>query len=109
MKVKLNRQKRTDSDIKPWRESFPFAVNRRGLLTHRVKNVSTIYCRGEKSHHHVGYLCGNGCCFELDEVKTVLVEKPPSDRLLCSFCEAVAQRKQLPSGDKLAGTSTSAC
>ena len=106
MKVKLKKCRHSESwsnNTTEWRESFPFAVNPRGLLTHRVRGVATHLRGGKKSHHSVTYLCGNCSFFSLEQEPDVLVEKPPKDRLLCSTCEFVAQKKKLPSGDKLAG------
>lgn len=89
--------------VRPWSESPPFVVNRRGVLTHRVKHV-TNYLRGVVvSHCHADYLCGNGCNFDPNDTLAVLVPDPPADRLLCDFCEAKARRNKLPSGDDLAG------
>lgn len=102
-KIKLKPRRRTVKGSKPWRESYPFAVNPRGILTHRVRHVTTHFRGGEKSHHSLTYLCGNCCCFSLGDETEVLVSKPPKDRMLCAFCEAAAQRRKLPSGDKLAG------
>lgn len=94
---------RKDDSLVPWERSPPFAVNPRGLLTHRVRYVTTYSRNGELSHYAVNYLCGNGTCFNPSTVNDVLVFDPPKDRMLCDFCESKAQRKRLPSGDKLAG------
>jgi hypothetical protein len=86
-----------------WTRALPFAVNPRGVLVHRVRHVTTHLRNGVESHNSMHYLCGNGCCFELDSEDDVLVSDPPADRLLCQRCEDVAQRNSLPSGDQLAG------
>ncbi len=88
---------------RPWTRSPAFAVNPRAVLTHRVRHVSTTVWNGEDSHHHVTFLCGNGCNVDLEAIADVLVADPPRDRLLCDFCEAKARRVRLPSGDELAG------
>lgn len=83
--------------------SPPFAVNPRGVLTHRVRHLTTYYTDGRLSHHHADYLCGNGCNFRPDAMAEVLVANPPAGRLLCDYCETRARKKKLPSGDALAG------
>lgn len=90
-------------DVHGWDEAPPFAVNPRGVLTHRVRHVTTFF-RGEKdSHHHIDYLCANGCNVDADAIFDVLTTEPPDDRLLCSFCEVRVQYEGLDSSDKLAG------
>lgn len=87
----------------PWQSAPPFVVNKRGVLTHRVRHVTAIFYGDEVHHRHADYLCGNGCNIDLEDIDTTLVFDPPKDRLLCSFCEAKAEREQLPNGDTLAG------
>lgn len=86
-----------------WTRSLPFAVNPRGVLIHRVRHVDTILYGDKEHHHHINYLCGNGCNVDLDAIDDALVSDPPTDRLLCEFCENKAARAELPSGDVLAG------
>lgn len=86
-----------------WTRSPAFVANPRGILVHRVRHVSTYLRDGQESHHHVDYLCGNGCNIDLDAVADALVADPPRGRLLCDFCETKARRLELPTGDKLAG------
>lgn len=90
-------------DTSAWGESPAFAVNPRGILIHRVRHVTSYHRDGKDSHHHVHYLCGNGCNVEPDIIYDVLVADPPEDRLLCDFCEVRAAREELPNGDTLAG------
>lgn len=91
------------ANMRPWTEAPPFAVNPRGVLTHRVRHV-TMYLRdGKESHHSIHYLCGNGCNVSPDAVDDVLVSDPPEDRLLCDHCESIAARRELPSSDELVG------
>lgn len=99
----LHREERTDFGQLAWTRSPPFVVNPRGVLIHRVQHVTTYLREFVESHIHASYLCGNGCNFDPEDVADVLVFDPPTDRLLCEFCEAKAKRKQLPSGDELAG------
>lgn len=102
IKVKRSRA-HGNYDMIAWTRSPPFAVNPRGVLTHRVRHVVTIlYCMKER-HHHIDHLCGNGCNVDLDAIDDALVADPPKDRLLCQRCEEVARRHELPSGDQLAG------
>ncbi len=94
-------------EVTAWLKAPPFAVNKRGVLVHRVRHVTTHMRYGSggwaESHHSMHYLCGNGCCFELGSEDETLVSDPPKDRLLCEACERVAARQKLPTGDKLAG------
>lgn len=85
-----------------WTFSPPFVVNPRGILTHRVRYVRSLFWGDKLSHHHADYLCGNGCNIDVDDIAEVLVSDPPADRLLCARCEAMAAREDLPSGDALA-------
>lgn len=98
-----NRYHHMNGTFKAWKKSAAFAVNPRGILTHRVKHVDTIMHNGKKSHHHVHYWCQNGCNFEVGYENEVLTDKPPKGRLLCHFCENNAQAKRQPNADKLAG------
>ncbi len=100
--IKPCRYWRHSDDVFSWRKSPAFAVNVRGILIHRVKHVVTILWHGKESHYHVGYLCGNGCNVDLDNIEETLVADPPRNRLLCENCELRAKREKLPSGDKLA-------
>lgn len=89
-----------------WKRAFPFAVNPRGILIHRVRDITTYCWDGVKSHHHVTYWCGNGCCFDLSGPRgpeEVLQASPPKDRLLCVYCEMRATIAKEKSADKLAG------
>lgn len=101
MKIKL--QDRSFGDSKAWRESYPFAVNPRGLLVHRVRSINTHYRCGVKSHHSATYMCGNSFCFDLGSENNVLLASPPKDRLLCHACEAIVAKRGLVGSDKLAG------
>lgn len=91
-----------DGTCKIVKKIKPFAVNPRGILTHRAKCVDTFYRDGKPHHHHVDYWCGNGTCFSLGD-KDVLTDKPPKDRLLCRFCESNALAAQQKSSDKIVG------
>lgn len=92
-----------DEHVFRWLQSPPFFLNPRGVLVHRVRHVQTYFRAGTETHHSVGYLCGNGCCFDLDSTDSRFYDDPPQDRLVCAFCEAAAARKGKPSADKLAG------
>lgn len=93
---------RRNGDTLAWDESPAFAVNVRGILIHRVRYVTTYLRDGEDSHHHVHYLCGNGCNVDLDNIVATIVADPPRDRLLCEHCELRAKTFKLPTGDQLA-------
>jgi hypothetical protein len=102
--VKPSRTSRKMSGMVTWRFAPAFCVNPRGILVHRVRHVTTIVRDdGLISHHHVDYLCTNGCNVDRSAIWDVFTSDPPRDRLLCEFCEAMAKRKSLPSGDSLAG------
>lgn len=102
--IELAPQKRSSEvDHFDWEHSPPFFLNPRGILVHRVRHVGTMFRDGKESHHHVRYLCGNGCCFELGAVDDAFFDDPPSDRLVCAFCEAKAARMGEPTADALAG------
>lgn len=80
-----------------WKESLPFVVNPRGLLTHRVKWAATQFT-GDESHTAIGYWCGNQgnrlCDF---------VEVPPQERLVCARCEEMAVAAGEPTSEQIAG------
>lgn len=109
MKIGLKREKRrgrwnNDRFVhKDWKEAEPFFVNPRGILVHRVRYVNAICIDGEDSHNHVTYWCGNGCCFEIEDVKEVFCVSPPEGMLLCQFCEVRATNEEQPKADSLAG------
>lgn len=84
-------------------QGLPFFLNPRGILVHRVRCVETFSRDSRESHHAVGYLCGNGCTFELGNEDAKFFDDPPKDRLVCAFCEAKAERMGQPSSDSLAG------
>lgn len=92
-----------DGSCKIVKRAKSFAVNPRGILTHRTKCVDVYYRDGKPSHGHVDYWCGNGTCFELGFEKEVLTDNPPKNRMLCLFCEAKAQAAEQPKADKIAG------
>lgn len=92
-----------DGTAKIVKKIKPFAVNPRGILTHRAKCVDTFYRDGKPHHMHVDYWCGNGTCYDLDDELSVLVDKPPKDRLLCHYCEVKAIAAGQAKADKLAG------
>jgi hypothetical protein len=105
VKLKVKRQSHRgirEGWLKPWDESPAFAVNPRGLLTHRVKHVETILHDGKTSHHYAIYWCHNGCHVEVGFESNVLTDNPPKDRLLCHFCENNAQANKQLNADKLA-------
>lgn len=78
-------------------QSKPFALNQRGLLIHRVRDVSDVYYAGKVHHQAVHYWCGNQSCGPHD-----LLDVPPKNRLLCARCEGVAVAASQPKASKLA-------
>lgn len=84
-----------------WTKSLPFACNVRGILAHRIRSVTT-HLFEDRRHHHIDYLCGNGCNVDFDRTTETIVDDP-GERLLCDRCEAVAAILKLPSSDTLAG------
>lgn len=92
---------RGSSEQTAWTSAPPFCVNPRGKLAHRVRHVTDYYHGKRLSHHHVDYLCGNGCNVKAGKTNDVLTSDP--DRLLCTNCEKRAVLLKLPTGDELAG------
>ena len=84
---------------KLWLKSLPFNVNPRGILIHRVRQALTIVDNDGPSHDVVHYWCGNQACAG----GVHLVENPPADKLLCSFCELKAVEAGEPTAETLAG------
>lgn len=88
-----------------WKKSPPFFANPRGILTHRVRSITThlhnyhSYGKPDR-HHHVDYCCGGGANSSTCEG---LTDEPPASRLLCERCEQLAIEAGLPSADELAG------
>jgi hypothetical protein len=91
---------RTDFNSTAWEQSPAFYVNHRGILTHRVRYVTTHWKNGEVSHYSVGYWCGNSNCFHDG---SPLVDEPPKERLLCLYCEVKATAAKQKGADKIAG------
>jgi hypothetical protein len=86
MKIKCRPRKVSNNSpiqTRQWSMAFPFNINPRGLLVHRVRNGASHFHRGEYSHDSVTYWCGNSATGE--GVK--LSDSLPSDRLLCAHCE----------------------
>ncbi len=79
-------------DLIAWTKAPAFVVNPRGILIHRVRHVSTFVRNGCESHHHVDYLCGNGCNIDISH-ESVFYDDPPQDKLLCSVCDIRAEIK----------------
>lgn len=94
-------RERDNSPIKSrlWKQSLPFNVNPRGVLIHRVRCAGTCVHDGKYSHDWVHYWCGNQTCGE----GLGLVEVPPTDRLLCVYCEQKAVAHGEPTAEALAG------
>ena len=107
MKIKLfERPKRKNGIIlgmRAWKSGFPFIVNPRGVLVHRAREIHTHQRDGKDSHHSTTYWCGNCTCFEIGSEKDVVVEYPPKERLLCSWCEAKAVAAGEPTAAQLVG------
>lgn len=115
--VPIKRQKRHSSEDAEeargfgrvfWLKAPPFVVNPRGILTHRVRHVTThlrnLAAGGwTESHHSFSFLCGNCTTTKGESIDKYLTDDPPKDRMLCDRCEVIAARQSLPSGDKLAG------
>ena len=100
MKVRLKKTKWPDScrgKQVSWSAAKPFAVNPRGVLIHRVRNGDSHLREGVYSHFSVTYWCGNGSC------EPELTDTPPSDRLLCVYCEDRAVAAGEKTADELAG------
>ena len=102
MKLPLKKQKNIFPGNVAWTSAPPFVQNSRGMLIHRprhVTNCNNLKPRG-KSHLAVYMMCGMGCT---GTTKFTFLDVPPSDRVVCAKCEAIAQEKGLPSADQLAG------
>lgn len=97
------RKYRLCDSFQNWVKAPPFACNPRGQLIHRVRDAATVLWSGEPSHIGIGFLCGNQMNCGIEEVDKVLVADPPKGKLLCVRCELMAQAKNLPSGNDLAG------
>lgn len=79
-----------------WKRSLPFLVNPRGHLIHRVRYVHTTLRYCVWSHDTAIQWCGNLGRGEF-------TDNPPTDRLLCAFCEAKAVAAGEKTTDQLAG------
>lgn len=83
-----------------WKRSLPFFLNCRGYLIHRVRSAKThVDDDGTRRHSSVHYLCGNFTSCDDGE----FFADPPTDRLLCVFCEFAAKKLSMPSADAIAG------
>lgn len=103
MKVKLIQKPRASDTRGPyrhehWAKCEPFAVNRMGLLVHRIKAGQTIV-RNDGSHIAVEYWCGGSSVG--DHGKFEFVGAVPSGRVLCEKCEAFALLANQKSAEKL--------
>lgn len=87
-----------NSKVVYWKKCLPFAVNPRGILTHRVRSVTTFFSRDGTFHHGTHYWCNNQTCADV-----TFHADPPADRLLCARCEAAAASAGQKSSDELAG------
>ena len=106
MKVQLRKETKTGArsywdHIRQWSRSVPFCVNWRGILVHRIRSGRTHIDEvdGSVRHHTVTYWCANGGGGRFCE----FVAEPPSNRLVCARCEAMAVAAGQPSLDELCG------
>lgn len=83
-----------------WKMSAPFVVNKRAVLTHRVKSASSHPSFRDGLPHHS---CVNWCNSSFNSGHLEFTEEPPDSRLLCEVCEANAVRAGELTADELAG------
>ena len=101
MKVELVQLREYDNCHRPWKKSLPFHVNPRGILTHRVRSVTSLWIDSHKSRRweSIRYYCGNSVCGSGHD----LTDDPPVNRLLCERCEAFAAIAKQKPADELVG------
>lgn len=102
MKVKLIQRETRDGRDLAWKRSRPFHVNPRGILTHRVRSITTINGlgkNGRKSWEAIHYFCGNQVCGSWRDLR----DEPPANRLVCERCEQMAIALEEKSSDELVG------
>lgn len=102
MKLPLQKEKGLRGYVKvPWTESLPFVENRRAVLIHRPRRVTT-HQISEKDSPHIGMQCWCGTCFS-GTTKFTFLDAPPDGKLLCLRCETEAVKAGLPSANQLVG------
>lgn len=104
IKLSLERPKRMPPGYEktqfPWASCAPFVENRRGILVHRPRTVSTFVFR-KRSHFSIGYWCGS--CANNDAGNITFLEAPSVGAIVCQRCEQAAIAAGLPSSSDLAG------
>lgn len=97
MKIQLHTE--PDDALTRWRRTgFPFAVNPRGWLVHRVRSIREhLTACGKVRHVTIEYLCK---AFSHSAEET---EHVPSKGLVCTACEQAAAKKRLRSSEQLNG------
>jgi len=83
----------------PWKLCLPFVDNKRALLIHRPRSVTTYALLG-KHYEAVEMWCGSG---QTGRDKFDFQSTPTEGKLLCSRCEAKAVAAGLPSASEIAG------
>lgn len=83
----------------PWKSCLPFVDNKRAILIHRPRAVTTFELLG-KHHEAVEMWCGS---VQTGRDKFNFQSTPTEGKLLCARCEANAVEAGLPSASEIAG------
>lgn len=84
-----------------WASCSPFIENRKAVLTHRPRYVTTHKIGAQwKSHISIGCWCGNSFS---GTKKFTFLDAPKTDALLCARCECAAVKAGLPSSSEIVG------
>lgn len=90
-------------DVQHYSESFPFFLNPKGVLLHRVRHLYQIVKSPFEDDRRwmIDYWCENsGRSYG---IQTDLLEVPPTERIVCARCEGVAIAAGELSSSKLCG------
>ena len=102
LKLPLKKKAYKKSDFNPiqWHSCLPFVDNKKAILIHRPREVST-YTHFKYPYLAIKAWCGNH--FTGDDKFTFMASLDGQDKLLCARCEAIATQNGLPSAEDLTG------
>jgi len=84
----------------PWSSAMPFVENSRGTLIHRPRSGVT-FNLFSKPHNAVVFWCGMTVSTSKNNLS--FLSAPPTEKIICERCEAMAVKAGMPSADTLAG------
>lgn len=86
----------------PWTAALPFIENKKAVLIHRPRHITTHTLLAPRWGPHMAIACWCGNTMT-GTTKFTFLDAPPEDSILCARCEDNAVANGLPSASELAG------